>query len=185
MSFVRIGPITAAVAIAFGANLLAQAGQSPSPTPASQDSAAGQKITVSGCVQRETDYRKAQDAGRGGVAGTGVGAGNEFVLTSATTTGSGAAAAAPSPSPSSSSSGPGTAYELTGKNEGMAAQHVGRRVEITGMLKAAETGASGAPTGGPTAGRPPSGVDVTSKDLALREIEVESIKEIGSTCPAM
>jgi hypothetical protein len=193
MSFVRIGPLAAAVAVAFGTAVLAQAGQSPSqpqapqaPQVSMQGAGAGQKVTVTGCVQRESDYRKAQDAGRGGVAGSGVGVGNEFVLTSATTESS---AGAPSPSaqsaPSAGASGPGTAYELTGKNEGMAAQHVGRRVEIGGMLKAAETGASGAPTGGPTAGRPPSGVDVVSKDLQLRELEVDSIREVGATCPAM
>ena len=187
MSFVRIGPLAAAVAVAFGTAVFAQAGQSPSrpqapeaPQVSMQGAAAGQKVTVTGCVQRESDYRKAQDAGRGGVAGSGVGVGNEFVLTSATSAG------APSPSAQSAgASGPGTAYELTGKNEGMAAQHVGRRVEISGMLKAAETGASGAPTGGPTAGRPPSGVDVASKDLQLHEIEVDSIREVGATCPAM
>jgi hypothetical protein len=32
---------------------------------------------------READYRKAQDAGKGGVANTGLGVGNEFVLTNA------------------------------------------------------------------------------------------------------
>ena len=54
----------------------------------------GEAVTLVGCVQRESDYRKAQDAGRGGVAGTGIGAGNEFVLTSASmSTGGGAAAA--------------------------------------------------------------------------------------------
>ena len=75
------------------------------------------------------------------------------------------------------------AYELTGSNEGMAGKFVGRRVEIRGRLKAAETGAGGAPTGGPTAGRPPSGVDVVSKDLKLRELEVSSVKEATGSCP--
>ncbi len=37
-----------------------------------------QQVTLTGCIQRETDYRRARDAGRGGVAGTGVGAGNEI-----------------------------------------------------------------------------------------------------------
>ena len=175
MSLIHMGRVAAAVAVVVGATAFADVyGQS-----ASQSSGAAQKITVTGCVVRETDYRKAQDSGRGGVAGTGIGAGNEFVLTSATTS------SAPDPNASPSASGPGAAYELTGKNEGMAAQHVGRRVEISGMLKEGETSASGTPTGGPSAGRPPSGVDVASKDLKLREIEVDSIREVGSTCPAM
>jgi len=29
-----------------------------------------QQVTVVGCVQREADYRRARNAGRGGVAGT-------------------------------------------------------------------------------------------------------------------
>ena len=34
-------------------------------------------ITLIGCVQREADYRRANDSGRGGVAATGLGRGNE------------------------------------------------------------------------------------------------------------
>jgi len=154
--------IAAAAGVAFGVAVLAEAtGQTQSPSQAAQPgSAAVQKVAVVGCVQRESDYRKMQDAGRGGVAGTGVGVGNEFVLTNASTAGN-AGVPASSGQPASSS-----AYELTGKNEGLAAKHVGRRVEISGVLKAAaERGASGAPK--------------------LREIELESISEIGGTCPAM
>ena len=76
------------------------------------------------------------------------------------------------------------AYELTGPGEGQAAAFVGKRVEVMGRMKAEEIGASG-PTGGPTAGAPPSGVDVTSKDLKLREFEVTSIKAAATgSCPA-
>jgi hypothetical protein len=128
-----------------------------------------QQVTVSGCVQREADYRREQDKGRGGVAGTGVGAGDEYVLTNIS--GSGA-----------TSGGTATAYELTGENEKLAKAHVGHRVEITGMLKAAEVSASGKPTGGATAGSPPSGVDLASKDLQLRELEVTAVKMISADC---
>jgi hypothetical protein len=128
-----------------------------------------QQITATGCVQREEDYRKAHEKGRGGVAGTGVGAGDEFVLTNASATGTAKAE---------------TAYELTGANEKLAAAHVNHRVEITGTLKAAEVGAYGTPTGGATAGKPPSGVDVLSKDLKLRELEVATVKMISATCEA-
>jgi hypothetical protein len=123
-----------------------------------------QQVTVSGCVQKEADYRKEHDKGRAGVAGTGVGAGDEFVLTNVKT-----------------ADGTG-AYELTGSNEKLAAGHVGHRVEITGMLKAAEVGASGRPTGGATAGTAPRGVDVVSKDLQLRELDVTSVKMVASSC---
>ena len=53
-----------------------------------------------------------------------------------------------------------------------------------GKLKAEEAGASGRPTGGPTAGKPPEGVDVASADLKLREIDVTSVKEASGSCPA-
>ena len=76
-----------------------------------------------------------------------------------------------------------TAYELTGENEKLACPHVGHRVEIAGILKAAEVSAAGA-TGGATAGTPPSGVDVVSKDLRLRELEVTTVKMLAPTCTA-
>ena|SRR5436190_5482242 len=142
-----------------------------------------QQVTVTGCVQKESDYRRAQDAGRGGVAGTGIGAGNEFVLTDVTPS-----PATPEPRPGELPSPIGTAgaklpaYELTGPNEEQVAPHVGRRVEISGKLKAAET-VAGQPTGGATAGPPPAGVDVISKDLKLRELEVTSVREASGTCP--
>jgi len=124
------------------------------------------------------------------VAGTGVGVGNEFVLTEASTSAETAAAArsgeATSPTGTSGSSASSAkAYELTGPNEGQLSQYIGRRVEITGKLKAAETDAAGAPTGGSTAGKPPAGVDVTSKDLKLRELEVASVREATGTCGSM
>jgi hypothetical protein len=159
--------------------------QSPAPpsqtsAPATRPAAAGQQVTIVGCVQREADYRKAHDDGKGGVAGTGVGAGNEFVLINAAVSAGGSTAAAPTGTAGATG---GTAYELTGSGEGQAAKFVNKRVEVMGMFKAAET-AAGAPTGGPTAGAPPSGVDVVSKDLKLREFEVSSVKEATGNCPA-
>jgi hypothetical protein len=159
--------------LAFGA---VASGQQPPAARASTD----QQITVTGCVQSESDYRKAKDAGKGGVAGTGVGAANEFVLTEAMAS---ASASGRSDSPVGTS-GAAMAYELTGSNEGLVAQYVGRRVEISGKRKAAEIDAAGQPSGGPTAGRPPSGVDAFSKDLKLRELEVMSVKEATGKCSA-
>ena len=75
-------------------------------------------------------------------------------------------------------------YKLTGANEGKASQFVGKRVEITGTLKPAET-AGAARTGGPTAGGRPSQVDVfAGEDLRLRELEMTSVRETAGTCPA-
>lgn len=168
----------------------AQTGAPKPAAPAQQAQASGdQQVTVTGCIQREADFRKAADAGRGGVAGTGVGAGNEFVLASASmgtapgsagTTGATAGTATGTSGAAASS----MAYELTGPNEGQAAKFVGQRVEIMGKLKPAEVAASGQPTGGPTAGKPPAGVDVASKDLQLRELEIGSIRMVPGNCPA-
>ncbi len=147
-----------------------------------QTTASEQQIMVSGCVQRESDYRRTKDAGRGGVAGTGVGAGNEFVLINASMPGS---AAPGRGAVATGTAGATAAYELTGANEKQAEQYVGKRVEITGKLKAAEAEATtGRPTGGPTAGKPPEGIDVAGGDLKLRELEVASVKESSGTCPA-
>jgi len=152
--------------------------ETAAPSPQTR-AAAGQTVTVVGCIQREEDYRKAQNLGKGGAAGTGVGAGNEFILANATMASAGASSGAAT----GTAGAAGTAYELTGPNEGKVSQFAGKRVEITGMLKPAET-SGGAPTGGPTAGAPPRGVDVTSSDLKLRELEVTSVKEATGACPA-
>jgi hypothetical protein len=159
--------------------------QTPTTTkpPTTQADAAGQKVTVTGCVQREEDYRKANNLGRGGAAGSGVGGGNEFVLANAMMAPSSGGAAAQGAPTGTGGAGSSTAYEVTGPNEGQLASQIGKRVEIIGMLKPAETGAAGA-TGGPTAGAPPRGVDVVSKDLKLRELEVTSVRPATGTCPS-
>lgn len=149
--------ITAALVCAVA--VAVSAAQTPDKTAATKE------VTVAGCVQKEADYRKEHDKGRGGVAGTGVGAGDEYVLTNV-----------------KSASDASAAYELTGANEKLVAGHLGHRVEITGILKSAAVSPSGAPTGGATAGKPPKGVDVVSKDLRLRELEVSSVKMVSASC---
>jgi hypothetical protein len=186
MNATLTGGLCAAV-VAFGMAASAQtSGQTqPSTGGTAQQTASsmGEQVTVTGCVQREADFRRSQGAGGGGVAGTGVGAGNELVLTDVSTSGTTSAGSTTTPTGTTGTSGArGNAYELTGPNEGQVQQYVGRRVEIAGKLKPAEVGATG-PTGGPTAGAPPAGVDVTSKDLKLRELEVTSVKEASGSCP--
>ncbi len=171
--------VSVAGVMAFSMAVFAQAPQELPATnrTAAQAASADQQVTVSGCIQREADFRKARDAGKGGVAGTGVGAGNEFVLANASMA---SGPAAPSPAGTSGST---MAFELTGSNEGQADKYVGQRVEIMGKLKAAEVTASGRPTGGPTAGKPPEGVDVGGSDLKLRELAITSIKQVSGACP--
>ena len=150
--------------------------QAPPPQPpAGAPSNQAEPVTLMGCVQNESDYRRAHDKSGGGVAGTGIGAGNEFILANASMAKQGLNPAGAADA----------AYELTGPNEGKVKEFVGKRVEITGTLKPAETTAGGKPTGGATAGKPPSGVDVTSQDLKLRELEVTSVKAATGSCPAM
>jgi hypothetical protein len=193
MKYVTSAVLTvAAMAFVSMAAFAQTSGQSSSAqSSAASSSQDAQQVTVVGCIQSESDYRRAKDAGRGGVAGSGVGAGNEFILADASISKSGASESAAATSGSSASTPTGTggsgasanAFELTGENEAKAAQHVGKRVEITGKLKPGEVGASGA-TGGATAGAPPSGVDVASKDLKLRELEITSIRETSGSCPS-
>jgi hypothetical protein len=138
----------------------------PQPTSGTTATQPGQQVTLIGCVQREADYRQAQDKGRGGAAGTGIGVRDEFVLANASMAAQGLNPDAPAADP---------AYELTGPNEEKVKEFVGKRVQIIGKLKPAEAGVAGTPTGGATAGRPPTGIDVASKDLKLRELEVMSV----------
>jgi len=139
------------------------------PAPSTQTArASGDQVTVTGCIQREADYRRSTGAGQGGVAGTGVGGANEFVLANAMMSPGGANTGATGTTGSTSN----TAYELTGPNEGRAAMYVGKRVEIMGTLKPTDT----APAGGATATVP------GSRDLKLRELEITSIKEGTGDC---
>ncbi len=104
---------------------------------------AGTTVMLVGCVQREGDYRRAQNTGRGGAAGTGAGVGNEYVLVDASTASAGATTPdTPAPGAPPSERGivgtvgmAGAAYELTGPAEGQLEQYVSRRVEIVGKMK--------------------------------------------------
>lgn len=115
-------------------------------------------ITVVGCLQRESDYRRQNDSGKGGVLGTGLGRGNEYVLVDS--------------AGDCSKVAPGAAaYELTGEGERDLEAFVGRRVEITGILKGGDLTVDG---------RAEGGVDPLGQDLKLREVNVRSFREAGA-----
>ena len=156
--------------------------QPPATAQAQPMKAAAESVTLIGCVQSESDYRRANNLGKGGAVGTGVGAGDEFVLINAAKLDPAAPAGATGTSGTTPAAGT-EAYELSGDKEDDVKAFLGKRVEITGKLKAAEMSPAG-PTGGATAGAPPAGVDAASKDLKLREIDVISVKEATGTCPA-
>ena len=166
-----------AAALLFGTAVFAQTSQPRTQTgEAARQATTDERVTVVGCVQREEDYRRAHNMPRGGAVGTGVGAGDEFVLVSASMAGR--------PTGTAGRTANETEFELTGPAEAKLTQYVGKRVEIAGSLKPVAVDASGRPTGGTTAGRPPQGVDVTSEDLKLRELEVGSVRSASGTCPA-
>ena len=171
--FNRITCAVIGAAVLTCAPLVAQTTQTQ--TSSDQAAAAGGSITLVGCLQREADYRRAQDVGRGGVARTGVGLGNEYVLIQTEGAG-GPGALDPNRNADckSSTAFAGTAYELTGTRERELAQMVGRRVEITGEIKNADN------TGRPGGFDPP----VVSNDLRLREVNVRSFREVTTTAQA-
>jgi hypothetical protein len=87
-------------------------------------------ITVVGCVQREAEYRTQVADGKGGTAGTGLGAGNEFVLRGVRTV---------STETLKPTGRPATGYEdvysVTGNIESELAKAVGRQVAVSGFVE--------------------------------------------------
>jgi hypothetical protein len=91
------------------------------------------EVALIGCIEMERDYRARKESGRGGALGSGVGVGNEFVLTMAKPVatgrrGQGGAAA----------NAAGRDYELTGKLEKELLRYVGRQVEVIGVIEKAD-----------------------------------------------
>ena len=122
-------------------------------------------VTLTGCIQREADFRKTHDLGKGGVADTGAGAGNEYVLIDASR------GTAPAANIDCSFQGGVEAYELTGRRERDLRPYVGKVVQISGTMKEAKT--KPLPSGEPA---PAGGFDPLKKDLRLFEVEVTSFQ---------
>jgi hypothetical protein len=150
------------------------------PTGSSAQSASKEEtpITLVGCLQRESDYRREHSLPRGGAIRTGIGAGDEFVLINASVAGDSSAASSAS-TDTSCASGSGDAYELTGGREHELTPMAGRRVQITGMLKPAKLETDTAGTSGTAAPRPTGGFDPLGGDLRLREVNVTSFGEVA------
>jgi hypothetical protein len=161
MSMRYVFSVSAAAVLIFAmtasTNAAGQAGQASSKTES--------QITLVGCLQREADYRKEHESGRGGPASTGLGLKNEYVLVNASTAGTTDA------TPMCTGSGTGEAYELTGKRERDLEKFVGRAVQITGTLKNAKLDKTGKPTGG---------FDPLGQDLELREVNITSFRDFAS-----
>jgi len=144
------------------------------------------QVTMTGCIVRESEHTNA----RGGALGTGVGAGNEFVLANASRGGAAAnAQIAGSVAGSTSAGASGTptgtsgttaektpppartmAYSLTGSREGDLAQHVGKRVEIVGTV---DSRVSPGIIPAPAQGEPAAN---------LQELTIVSFRPVEGTC---
>jgi hypothetical protein len=108
----------------------------PPSTPGS--SSAANEVAVIGCLQREADFRALTDAGRGGVLGSGVGVGNEYVLSDAVpadTHRNSRMRPRPAEPNAVGTSGSTRHYSLTGKLEENLLRDVGRMVEIVGTVE--------------------------------------------------
>jgi hypothetical protein len=158
---------------------------SPSSSQADQKSAQSSRqpetpVTIVGCVMRETDYRKANDSGKGGPVGTGLGRGDEFVLVNAMKTTAGSPSTASSIDCASATgaagSGSGEAFELGGSREKDLASYVGQKVEITGTLKEAATTTK--PSG---EAKPTGGFDPLKQDLKLFEVDIVSFRPMPAS----
>jgi hypothetical protein len=106
-----------------------------------QEKASANEIAVIGCVELERDYRARKETGKGGVLGSGVGVGNEFVLSNARTIpapGRGRSGAVGTGG--ATSGAPGTDYGLTGRLERELLRSVGRQVEVVGVIEADKQG---------------------------------------------
>jgi hypothetical protein len=121
-------------------------------------------ISLAGCIQRETEYRRQNNAGKGGFLGFGGGLGDEYVLVNASRGADGAFG-------DCTTATGGEAYELTGSGEDDLEPFVGQRVAISGTRKEAEIDSTtGQPTGGRQAG----------DDLRLFEVEVASFSALAA-----
>ena len=84
-----------------------------------QRSDPGKEVRIVGCLQWETDYRRERHEGRGGAFGSGIGVGNEFVLTMVKPEGARKA----------------TAYSITGDREKELGRRIGQEVEVIGIVE--------------------------------------------------
>jgi hypothetical protein len=120
-------------------------------------------ISVVGCIQREAEYRRQQNLGKGGFLGFGGGLGNEYVLVNASRGADGVFG-------DCTAATGGEAYELTGPGEGALEAFVGQRVAVAGIRKEAEVDTE---TGRPTGGR-------ERGDLRLFEVDVTSFRPLAT-----
>jgi hypothetical protein len=130
-------------------------------------------ITLAGCIQLESEYRRQHGFGS---ARFGLGDGDEYILIDSQP---GPVREMTATEALCSNLGNGRAYELTGSGEDRLAAYVGRRIEVTGMLKHADSDLVLDPSGAVVATEPNAG----RGDLGLFEVNVASHREIPIAPP--
>jgi hypothetical protein len=130
------------------------------------------EITLVGCVMYESEFRDLYGPGRSGPKGPGIGLRDEYVLVDAheLTSASQITTQDLAPCPTAPGVSPANAYELTGSNENEAAAYVGRRVQVSGIRKAANAETVGGVL------EPTGGFDPLGHELHLFEVELSSIQ---------
>ena len=166
----RYGAAIVGAALLASATAFAQTTTAPNTTTTSSSTKAqrespAQPVTLIGCVQKESDYRKAHNIKKGGGLNMGIGDGDEFMLINATRVSGGVPSVT---TVGDCTGGSGEAIELTGPKEEQFKNFVGKRVEVSGTQKRARIDASGRPTGGSAPG---------GGELKLFEVEVASVRE--------
>jgi hypothetical protein len=155
----------AAAALLASTTAFAQGTTTTASTTTAKSESPAQPVTLIGCVQKESDYRKAHNIKKGGGMNMGIGDGDEYMLINATRVSGGVPSVTTVGDCTGSS---GEAIELTGPKEEQFKNFVGKRVEVSGTQKRARIDASGRPTGGSAPG---------GGELKLFEVEVASVRE--------
>jgi hypothetical protein len=157
---------------------------------------ASSQVTYTGCVMREGNkfvlanaMANASTASAGAATSPGVGQPGSGPTRSTTgttgTTAPGAASGAGraddanaqvTDQPRSTPRAAATSYALSGSRQAELAQHVGKRVEIVGMLDSASNATAGAATG---AG---AGVATTAGAARMPELRMTSFREVSGNC---
>ena len=158
-TFVGVALLTSTTAFAQGTTTTA------STTKAQKVDSPAQPVTLIGCVQKESDYRKAHNIKKGGGMNMGIGDGDEYMLINVARVSGGVPSVTAA---GDCTGGSGEAIELTGPKEEQFKNWVGKRVEVSGTQKRARIDASGRPTGGSAPG---------GGELKLFEVEVASVRE--------
>lgn len=206
-TMLSIGAVAFAQTTGQGQPPTAPTGQTQPGTRMGGDQETGQQVTVTGCIQREADYRRAHEQGRGGAMGTGVGAGNEFVLANASigaggshaemggmpsgTTASGTTAGTASGTASGTTAGTasGTAGTASGTagTTGSASGTAGSAFRLTGSRESELEKYVGQRVEivGKIEGGAPQGTSGTAgaSFSDLREIDIASFRSVPGTCP--